>query len=203
MSNIFHGAENVFASEAVQEKIRRINIDRYGVDNPMKSKVIQQRASETCTVHYGVPYPMQSEEVRKKYDWKSCAIKCHETMKERGLYGKSKVEDEFYSLLVSEFGSENIERQKLIERWSIDFYVKSIDTYIQFDGVYWHGLDRPLEVIAELKHPRDKVIMSTVKRDKRQNNWFSKSGLCLVRVTDKEFQNSPAQSIMKVRGIDV
>jgi hypothetical protein len=31
--------------------------------------------------------------------------------------------------------------------WPVDFYVKSINTYIQYDSEYWHGLDRSIDVM--------------------------------------------------------
>jgi hypothetical protein len=47
------------------------------------------------------------------------------------------------------------------KKWNVDFYIPSIDTYVQLDGVYWHGLDRPVEVIKESKESksvRDQAI---------------------------------------------
>jgi hypothetical protein len=72
-------------------------------------------------------------------------------------------------------------------QYDIDFYVKSIDTYVQFDGVYWHGLDREKRIIEQSLKPRDKVIFSTIVRDLKQNKDFVNMGLKLIRITDKEF----------------
>jgi hypothetical protein len=71
--------------------------------------------------------------------------------------------------------------------WPIDFYVKSIDTYIQFDGEYWHGLDRPLEEIQKFKTSRDRRIFEGWNRDREQDKWFREQGLKLNRITNKQF----------------
>ena len=71
----------------------------------------------------------------------------------------------------------------------IDFYISSIDTYVQFDGVYLHGLDRSFEEISLFKNPRDKTILGTFKRDLLQAETFKSLGFILVRITDKDFSD--------------
>lgn len=68
----------------------------------------------------------------------------------------------------------------------MDFRVR--DTYIQLDGVYWHGLDRSIEELMRSKSPRDKVILGTVRRDAEQNEWCRASGTKMIRVTDIEYK---------------
>jgi hypothetical protein len=59
----------------------------------------------------------------------------------------------------------------------IDIYVCSVDTYIQFDGVYFHGLDRPYaELTPEIRRKFD--------RDRSVDALFDRLGMRLVRITD-------------------
>lgn len=111
----------------------------------------------------------------------------HLTMKERGVYFTSKPEDIFYELLCSKFGSDSVRRRVSLKTWSMDFYIETIDTFVQFDGEYWHGLDRPLEVIRESTSPRDKTILRKYEIDREQDEWFKSTGKNLLRVTDKQF----------------
>lgn len=113
----------------------------------------------------------------------------HESTKRNGSYGKSKPENECYEYLCCRFGKENIERQCPIKNWAIDFYIKSIDIYVQLDGVYWHGLNRPIEIIAEHKTKQDVQIHKKYLDDREQNEFFVKNGLKLIRVTDIQFKN--------------
>jgi len=60
--------------------------------------------------------------------------------------------------------------QKHTHGWFIDGYIVDDDTYVQFDGIYWHKQS-------------DKV-----ERDTAQNVWFRENGLKLVRITDVEYR---------------
>ena len=112
----------------------------------------------------------------------------HETMKRNGSYFNSKSEHSFHNLLMELFGEENVQRQVVVNKWPIDFYVKTIDSFVQFDGEYWHGLDRPLVEIMQFKTPRDKTILRKYQIDREQDNWFRDHDLRLVRITDKQFE---------------
>lgn len=107
----------------------------------------------------------------------------HETLKQDGSYGKSKFEDAVYAQLSLKF--PDIQRQVYINGWSIDLFIPEPPTYVQVDGMYWHGLDRPREVIEASSYPRDEVILSTLDRDKQQVEWFASQNMCLLRFTDK------------------
>jgi len=101
-------------------------------------------------------------------------------------------------LLCEYFEKENVVHQKWINKWPIDFYVKTIDTYIQFDGVYWHGLDMPLEEIRKSNKPRDISRIQKWERDREQNLWFKEHGKRLIRITDVQFESSSFSSIITI-----
>lgn len=147
---------------------------------------------ETTRLHYGVDSPLQLPSL-----WQ----KSHESRKASGAYAKqSKAEDAFHAVLIELFGNDDVERWKLVQRWPIDFYVKSLDTYIQFDGEYWHGLDRPIELIRTSMKPRDRAIVGKWETDRRQVAWFAEHGMRLVRVTDVQFQFEPRECLRRVIG---
>lgn len=137
---------------------------------------------------------LKAYHANKPSDWQNpgntpeaCA-KRHQTMKANGTYRKSSVEDALYVYLCDKHGVEQIVRNALVNnRWPIDFYVKSIDTYVQLDGVYWHGLDRPIEVISEHRTKRDAQIHKKWLTDREQDRWFREQGLNLIRLTDVQF----------------
>lgn len=182
------GVECRLSSADVRKKAQDTMIKKYGVQYGFQSKIIDEKISDTMLEKYGVRYGFQSKEILDKCHSPEAKLKRHKTMKANGTYGKSKSEDEFFELLCKRFGEDNVERQVNINGWSIDFKVN--DTYIQFDGVYWHGLDRDIEVIKEFKNPRDKVIYKTFLRDQEQNNWFAQQKIKLVRITDHEFKRN-------------
>ena len=166
--------------------------------------VVQKRSASIKRSHNTPEYKAKASEIQKEAqnrpeikEKKSKSIKeawtpeahqrRHETMKRNGTYGKkTKPEAKLETFLQSTFGIDNVIYQKFIHRWPIDFYVKSVDAYIQFDGVYWHGLDRTVEELALLKTKRDINIYSRRHTDSEQNAWFKTNNLKLVRITDKE-----------------
>ena len=183
---------------------RKVFKDKYGVDNPSQVSQFIKKISETNKKlsltalsrrkktnleRYGVEYYTNTESFRNDTDWKSAVKLRHENMKKSGHYLiVSKSEENFKKWIESVF--QSVDHQVIVNGWMIDFYVKDIDTYLQFDGVYWHGLKKTQKQLSESKSPRDKVILGTVLRDIEQNKWFTKNNLKLVRVTDEEYKHA-------------
>lgn len=74
-----------------------------------------------------------SEKQRNKYN---------KTMRDRGWFNKSKVEDELYEKLCNEYGEENVMRQYRDEiryPFNCDFYIKSEDKFIELNRFWHHG----------------------------------------------------------------
>lgn len=163
----------------INEKIRKTYRERYGVDNISQLSEIKKKKEQTVLKNYGVKHQWSSPKIREQI---------HQKMKENGGYNHiSKPQKKFHKVLIKYFGKQNVEHSLMVNGWEIDFYIKSTKTYIQFDGIYWHGLDRPLNEIRKMKSQRDKAILKTVKRDYLQNCWFKDNNLKLIRITDEQF----------------
>lgn len=167
------------------------NIERIGVPWPMMSKEIRKKSVETFKEKYGknVKCAMDIKEVKEKTDFESAAIKRHSTMKKRGSYKTSKPEEKVYEFLCKKYGKQNIERQAIVKNWPIDFYIKTIDVYVQVDGTYWHGLNRSFEELQASSNPRDKIILRKKKTDAEQDAWFENHALSLVRITENQVKS--------------
>lgn len=188
------GCENPAQSDPVKEKIRQSMLERWGVEVPSQSPAIRQKIESTMLDRWGVPHAWCIPEHRERNKSKEVRDKIHRTMKARGRYGKSQIEDRLYRDLCELYGPDRVERQAMLNGWCIDFKVK--DVYVQLDGVYWHGLDRPLEELRASQNARDKVILGTRSRDSEQNEWCQKMGIRLVRVTDSEYSSHGVASIV-------
>lgn len=68
-------------------------------------------------------------------------IRCNITKKKNNSLGKSKKEDEVYNYLVQKFGSDDIIRHysSILYPFACDFYIKSLDLYIEFNAFVSHG----------------------------------------------------------------
>lgn len=177
----------------VREKTRQ-SCERNWNDQAFRDK-IKQKSRATCLKRFGVEHVFMRADVRQKAIEQSktdeARQKSHETMKKNGTHKRrsSLIEDDFFVNLCKIYGADDIERQKFINhRWHIDFYIRSIDVYVQFDGVYWHGLNRSIEEIRKFKYARDVQIYRGLAKTQQQNEWFKSQDLKLVRITDAEYR---------------
>jgi hypothetical protein len=172
-----------------RKKRDRTCLKRYGSTVPTKSDTVKQKTKATVKQRFGTDYPMQNEDVKakmieslKQNDLQEITIRRLETMKKRNTFKSSRAEEKLCQLLIERFGTENVERQRRPEgtAWPIDFYIKSIDAWVQVDGVYWHGL---VPTATTLAHAN--IIMYKQDVDRRQNEWFAERNMKLIRTTDK------------------
>jgi hypothetical protein len=183
-----YGVDNPSKSVIIHEKRCATTLKNFGVVNPLQSPIVRQRSKETSLLRYGVEYPMQHPSIQRRGRLTA--------MKNGTKSWSSHIENRFYEFLCHHFESNDIERQTNINGWSIDFFVKSIETYIQFDGVYWHGHIHDQITLETATTPQLKSIYHAWKQDQVQNAWFSAKGLRLVRITDREF-TSPQFDLME------
>ncbi len=175
-----------------QTKMKVTVVAKYGVENVSQLEEIKKQKEETCLKNYGVRNPNQNPEIKRR------AIKT--LIKNRPESWISKPEHLFGLYLKEWFGESDVLQQVYFERrWSVDFYVKSIDTYVQFDGVYWHGLDRPIEEIKKFKTVTDRDIYEKWTKDRELDSVTSDKNIRLVRITDVEFKQDPQKCVEKVR----
>jgi len=188
-----YGVENVLSSPQFRERVKATLIERYGTNHPQRIPEVQERTQRTNVERYGVKNTLLLEHARERCNSPASHEKRYETMKRNGTYGHSKPEDHLYTLLINHFGADDVERQvvppECTKQWMIDFHVKSLDLYIQLDGVYWHGLDRPIDVIAEGLTKRDVQIYHKYLTDRAQDEWFRTRGLKLLRLTDVQLRS--------------
>jgi hypothetical protein len=173
---------------------------RYGCNWPAQNKEIRAKQSYTNVQRYGTPYPWNSEDAKRKCAAPSTFQKRHETMKRNGTYGKSKPENRLYEVLCEIFGADDVERQKSVERWPIDFYVKCIDTYVQYDS-YWHGVGRNINEVAEHKNKRDVMIHKKMLTDIAQNAYFAEHKMKLIRVLGLQIREITIVTIKELMGL--
>jgi len=172
-------------------KSRNTCLDRYGVDHPTKLESEKEKRRQTCLKLYGVDSILKLPDVRKKTTSCDSQQKKHQTMKKNGTYAvMTKPEWMMHRLLCEVFSEHNVSHNVFVKRWPIDFYVKGPDLYVQVDGVYWHGLDRPEDVIKEFRSQRDRTIMRKRLIDAEQNLWFQQHGLKLLRITDIQLKTN-------------
>lgn len=181
------------------QKAKQTVLERYGANSACqiphvrKSCLEKGQTSEakakrkaTTLAHFGVESVLSLPQIHHLANTPEACLKRHETMVRNGTYFTSRPEERCYELLCEKFGSDDVFRQVWMNRWPIDFYIESIDTYVQEDGVYLHGLNRPIELIAERRTEKDRQIHEKWLTDRRQDAWFLEKNKRLIRITDEQ-----------------
>jgi hypothetical protein len=173
-----YGAD-VKQAPGTNEKRKRTNFERYGFEETFQCKEFVEKRAATWLENYGVPYHPFPE---------NAYMLTQQSMTNYPEKWASREEIKFKDILIEKFGKANIIHQKWINNWPIDFYIVSTNTYIQFDGVYWHGLDTPIEKLSTLTGIRNKARYAKFLADQKQNAWFKENNLNLIRLTDVQFK---------------
>lgn len=161
------------------EKFKATMLERHGNESPLP------RARSAFREKYGVISPWVLPSVRMKNDLVTAGQKGYRAMAQKGRYKLSKPEIQLGDWLRSIFIDVESQFEIKLEgrkSWLIDYYVRDTDTYVQLDGVFWHGLNKPLEELVSF--PR---VLSQYNDDRDQDAWFLSRDLRLVRITDLEW----------------
>ena len=192
------GGRAPMSSRDVQEKTAKTNEERYG-GHFSKNPDVKQKKRDTCLRKYGVDSFSKTSEFKDGIDWQDLTRRGFETRKKAGIAKISKIERAFGDFLKKYF--DLVETQVEINNWWMDFFIPSINTYVQFDGDYWHGLNVSLNELLESDKPQNRVIAGTKIRDAQREQWFAQQGLRLVRVRESEFKKKLYDQILNtIRG---
>ena len=149
-----------------KQKIRRekTNLERYGKRNSMQSDVSKESYKRTCNKQWGKDNYFQTDEFKAKVDWKRNVKKQQETKRKNGTFNISKEEEichklllEYYPDVVSQYKSDKY-------NFLCDFYIPSIDTYIEYNGTWTHG-NHPFD-------PNSKDDVALVEKWKTMNTLY-------------------------------
>lgn len=199
-----YGVDFVFQTTEFKENARKTNIKKLGVEHHSQLPERRKKTGEILKIHrgtwerimldkYGVVSPYQLPQTRENCNNDESLKKKRETMHRNKSWVTSKPEDALYARLCEFFG--DVQRQATVNRWSIDFYIPSIDTYVNMNGIYWHGRGKTEEELLSSGSKQDKTILSTVKRDQLRESWFKKNQKKLVIVWEDEIESVTAESL--------
>ncbi len=178
-----------------KEEQKDLCLSLYGVPSRLEASEILSKIEETNIAKYGKPTFAGSDQHVKSLDYKAISVKAWKTKIQNGSCSKSLPEEVMYEYLVDYYGFDNVQRQKrLFNQW-IDFYIPITNVYIQVDGVYWHGLNRPVEIIKLQKTSQDKKIYKQILRDEKLNDYCMSNNIKLIRLTDKDLNTKTKEEI--------
>lgn len=112
-------AENVYASETIKEKIKETNLERYNETSWTKSKEGREFLKNFTN----------SEDFKNKQ---------HETKKKNNSFNTSKIENKLELLLREMFPDLETQYKSELYPFNCDFYIPSLDLYIEYNGSWTH-----------------------------------------------------------------
>ena len=158
-----------FADKA-HENAKNTVFEKYGVENFANTPGSQEKARRTCLKHYGVEHVMQSPEIMQRIMMtKRLNDELHPSRRFH-----TKIERRIYDALIELTSVEDVMHPKWFNNHPVDFYIKSIDTWIEHDGEFWHGLSERSQTYE--------CFRMKYERDREQDAEFERRGMKLVRI---------------------
>ena len=140
-----YGVENPNQCDLIKEKIKETNLKKYGVDNASKSLEIIKKIIKTNNERYGANSALQTPNgkatLKQILASETVKKKVYETHKRNNSFHTSKPETKLLKILQDKFGASDIEYQYRSPKYPFvcDFYIKSLDLYIELQGPWTHG----------------------------------------------------------------
>ena len=137
-----YGVENVFAAEQIKKQIKDNNILKYGVEHFNKTEIgrkclslISKQTIEkrkiTNLKKYGVENILNNPEIAQKR---------LNTLRKNHTFNSSKIEQQFKEYLEQNFQNDfEYQYRSELYPFNCDFYIKSLDLYIEINGSWTHG----------------------------------------------------------------
>ncbi len=113
--------------------------------NRNKSQEHKDKKKQTCLKRFGESNYAKTQKFKEfiKDHINEIQVKSYNTKKKNNSFHTSKDENEAYDLLLTKFTKDDIIRQYKSEVYPFvcDFYIKSLDLYIEYNGTWTHGYD--------------------------------------------------------------
>ena len=168
-NNKRYGANNVFASNIIKNKIKQTNLDKYGVEYSTQNPNVIAKIKETNLQRYGVECNLNIDEVKNKIGSKEVQIKRANSL--RGKPKHSKLEQLFEDGLcnLGYIKDQDYYCQYRSDEYPFmcDFYLVHTHTYIEING-YWmhnsHAFDK--------SNTNDIAILNNWKEKSKQSKQY-------------------------------
>ncbi len=148
-----YGVTNPLKNKEIQQKAYKTYKEKTGYLNPSQNPSVQMKKEETCMKNFGVKSPSHSKKIRKKQiqtliknfgcinpsQSETIKNKKRATMKKNNSYNKSKEEEYINKILCEKFGEVKRQYVSKVYPFACDFYIPSLNLYIEYQGYWAHG----------------------------------------------------------------
>ena len=176
-----YGVNYPAQSTYIKDKIKETNNVKYGSDWIVTSSEFKEKSKNTCIEKYGVDNYRKSNINIAKSHSKEAINKCICTKRKNKSLNVSKIENEIYKLLIEKFEEYDVIAQYKSKEYPFccDFYIKSLDLYIECNFHWTHGF-----------HPYNENNIEDVKKldlwkSKGTNYYFNAINTWTIRDVNK------------------
>lgn len=157
-----YGVTSTAKLENIKELSKKTNLEKYGVDNYSKLPEAIIKIKERFLEKYGVDNYTRTEEFRERQN--EIQEKIYNTKKTNNSFSRSSDEDLITQFLIKKF--PDLKTQYRDERYpfSCDFYIPSLDLFIEYQGTWTHGGEPYIGSEEQLK-----VVESWLAKSKERN----------------------------------
>lgn len=165
-----HGVKHVFQTVELKDKLNAWIVEHGGKTNVFETDFVKCKSRKSMIEHHGAEFSLQALDVKAKYDFKKIKEKGDITKRENGTFNSSKLEDLAFEKLCGVFGEIDVERQFKCERYpfNCDFYIRSIDTFIELNGTWTHG-KHPFDANSK----EDQMLLGSWKEKARKSKFYA------------------------------
>ena len=157
-----YGVDNPQKSKIIKNKTKQTCLERYGVENVYQAKWCIEKIQKTNLEKYGYITPVVNPEIKKLAYTPEAMQKKYETQKKNHTFNSSKIEQQFKEYLEQNYPNDfEYQYRSELYPFTCDFYIKSLDLYIEIQGSWTHG-----------KHPFDENNQEDIDK---LNLWKSKN----------------------------
>lgn len=183
------GVTSYTQTDEYKRRAKQTNLERYGVEYASQSEVVIEKCKETCKQRYGVEYCTQSPIIQakirqtflRKYEvehalqYKEFGQKVINTKRKNHTFNTSSIEKSFEQYLRSKYEIKT-QYQSELYPFLCDFYIPSLDLYIEINGTWTHGR-HPFD-------PNNQKDTEILEKWKLKNTDFYKSAIRTWTVRD-------------------
>ena len=139
-----YGVENSMQVDEIKLKQQNTMMERYGQATSWNNGILREKQYQTCLEKYGVKCYSQTDEFKQ---WNSNHMKSQEiqekilnTKRKNHTFNSSKIEQQFKKYLEQNYPNDfQFQYKSKLYPFNCDFYIKSLDLYIEIQGDWRHG----------------------------------------------------------------
>jgi hypothetical protein len=194
-----YGVENVFQSEQIKEKIRDINIERYGTYNVYMRHIenIDNLNEEFVKGHFLKDGYFLLEEFCQYFNLSICyyysKIKDRFNINEPIKSNKHKTQTEIYNWLLTITDNVIINNKQIIKPLELDIYLPDHNLAIEYDGLMYHSFGKDSwSVFNNYQDESENKYKHLFKTEECE-----KQGIQLLHIFENEWIDPIKQNIWK------